>query len=322
MARPLRIEYPGAWYHVMNRGRRREDIFLDDRDKEMYLEVLEQACRLFNIEIHAYALMPNHYHLLLCTPEGNLSRAIRHLNGVYTQKFNKRHKIDGSLFRGRYKSIVVDKEEYLLELVRYIHRNAVKVGIAKNPGQYKWDSHIAYMDDKERPEWLVTLEVLSKFGKYEKESRRKLDAFVGKEVPGDLLKRLESINWPAMLGGAKFKDKIKEMMKGKEIDGREIKGYGEYREKRRREDKIQKIVSLGKDVLGRKRCRKLSGERKAIIYLLRMYGNTLKEIGEYMGGVSYVSVSRQYKQAEEEIKEKKGCYKELKEIGGRLKLQV
>jgi REP element-mobilizing transposase RayT len=130
MARPLRIEYPGAWYHVMNRGRRKEDIFQDDRDREMYLEVLEQIFRLFKIEIHAYSLMANHYHLLLCTPEGNLARAIRHLNGVYTQKYNKRHKIDGSLFRGRYKSIVVDKEEYLSEK-GYNEENIKKIISAK-----------------------------------------------------------------------------------------------------------------------------------------------------------------------------------------------
>lgn len=322
MARPLRIEYPGAWYHVMNRGRRKEEIFQDDRDREMYLEVLDQTFRLFKIEIHAYSLMANHYHLLLCTPEGNLARAIRHLNGVYTQKYNKRHKIDGSLFRGRYKSIVVDKESYLLEVVRYIHRNAIKAGLEKKPGEYKWDSHSAYMNGRQSPKWLMTEEVLSKFSKYEKEARREMRAFVNMEVPKDLLKKLESVNWPSMLGGKKFKEKIRDIVKGKEIDSCEIKGYKDYREKGYNEENIKKIIFAKQDILEKRRSRKLSGERKAIIYLLRMYGKTLKEIGLCMGGISYVSVSRQYKYAEEEINKKAGCYNHLKEITKILKLQV
>jgi len=126
MSRPLRIEYSGAWYHVMNRGRRREKIYYDKKDYEQFLKVLEETSSLFSVEIHAYTLMPNHYHLLIRTPKGNLSRGMRHINGVYTQRFNNKYKIDGSLFRGRYKSILVEEESYLLELVRYIHRNAYK----------------------------------------------------------------------------------------------------------------------------------------------------------------------------------------------------
>ena len=116
MARPLRIEYPNAWYHVMNRGRRREKIFYDERDCSTFLQVLQKCVEMFELEIHAYASMPNHYHLLARTPRGNLSRAMRHLDGVYTQKVNRRHKVDGSLFRGRYKSILVDADSYLMEL--------------------------------------------------------------------------------------------------------------------------------------------------------------------------------------------------------------
>ncbi len=108
MTRPLRIQYPGAWYHIMNRGRRREDIFSTNEDYITFIEVLKETISLWNINIVAYCLMPNHYHLLLHTPEGNLSRCMRHINGVYTQRYNRAKRHDGQLFRGRYKSILLD----------------------------------------------------------------------------------------------------------------------------------------------------------------------------------------------------------------------
>ena len=110
MSRPLRIEYPGAWYHVMNRGRRSEKIFFVDADRQAFIQVLQEASELWNIRISAYCLMSNHYHLLVQTPDGNLSRAMRHINGVYTQRFNRRHKKEGQLFRGRYKGVLVEAQ--------------------------------------------------------------------------------------------------------------------------------------------------------------------------------------------------------------------
>ena len=102
MARPLRIEYAGAWYHVMNRGRRQDNIFSDRKDFEAFLVTLQEASEIFNFKVAAYCLMTNHYHLLVQTPNGNLSRAMRQINGVYTQRYNRRHRVDGQLFRGRY----------------------------------------------------------------------------------------------------------------------------------------------------------------------------------------------------------------------------
>ena len=327
MARPLRIEYPGAWYHVMNRGRRHESIFHDERDYELFLRILEQTCRLFNLEVHAFTLMPNHYHLLAQTPLGNLSRAMRHLNGVYTQKYNRRHGIDGGLFRGRYRSILIEEEAYLLELVRYIHRNAYKAGLEGDIGRYRWDSHRGYVTEQGRPEWLKTDVVLGKFSQYENEARIEMEAFVRKSVPDGLLKKLEGAKWPSVLGGKEFKDKIKKMIKGEELDKREISGYPEYSEHRivdkdQFEVEINRIILAKKETMEKTRSKKLSGERRAIVYLLRQYGKTLREIGEYMGNVSYVSISRQYRQAEEEIKSEIGCYGELCVITEALKLQV
>ena len=145
MSRPLRIEYPGAWYHVMNRGRRGEKIFYTKEDCEIFLVLLQEAANLWDVRISAYCLMNNHYHIQVQTPQGNLSRFMRHLNGVYTQRYNRLHGYDGQLFRGRFKSIIVEEDNYLLELMRYIHRNPLRAGMVENLDDYPWSSHHGYL---------------------------------------------------------------------------------------------------------------------------------------------------------------------------------
>ncbi len=140
MTRPLRIEFSNAWYHVMNRGRRRENVFYSDEDRRTFLSLLSDLHDKFHVKIHAYCLMGNHYHLLLNTPLPNLSRAIRHLGGVYTQEFNRAHRKEGALFRGRYRSKLIDSDEYLTQLSRYIHLNPVDAGIVHAPENYEWST--------------------------------------------------------------------------------------------------------------------------------------------------------------------------------------
>src|SRR5512139_1965070 len=123
MSRPLRIEYLDAWYHVLNRGSRRESIFREERDYKNFLRTVEEASECWDLRVAAYCLMPNHYHLLVQTPRGNLSRCMRHIDGIYTQRFNRLHGHDGPLFRGRYKALLIDADRYLLALVQYVHRN-------------------------------------------------------------------------------------------------------------------------------------------------------------------------------------------------------
>jgi len=164
MSRPLRIEYEGAWYHVMNRGAGKKEIFHTLEHYELFLGLLNEIHNRYRIEIHAYCLMPNHYHLLIHTPLANLSRAIKYLNGLYTQRYNKLLKTDGPLFRGRFKSIIVDADNYLLTLNRYIHLNPVVAQIVKNAEQYRWSSYSAYLDQKLAPRWLTINVTLSKFG--------------------------------------------------------------------------------------------------------------------------------------------------------------
>jgi putative transposase len=126
MARPLRIELPGGLYHVTSRGDRREDIFLGDGDRLMWLELFGQVCRRFNWICHAWCLMDNHYHIVVETVEGNLTQGMRQLNGVYTQNFNRTHHRVGHVFQGRYKAIIVEKDSYLQELARYVVLNPVR----------------------------------------------------------------------------------------------------------------------------------------------------------------------------------------------------
>jgi putative transposase len=296
MARPLRIEYPGAWYHVMNRGRRREKIFQSDRDYKIFLEILGECVRLFSIEIHAYSLMPNHYHLLIRTPNANLSRAMRHLNGVYTQKINKRYRYEGSLFKGKFKSIVLEEDTYFQELIRYIHRNPLKAKIVERMIDHKWTSHRSYMLDGEGPEWLRKDTALSKFGKYEKSSRLKMDAFVKQEVPEDLENMMERVKWPALLGGKEFKKKIGELIRGKEIEVREVPQCKETETRISAGEVaallIEKFEDWDKSVFGRSKERSLVRKRRKFVYVCREYLQVpCREICDVLGGASFALIS-------------------------------
>lgn len=156
MARPLRIEFPGAIYHVTSRGDRREPIFADDGDRVAILAVLEQSMRRFDAQVLSYCLMGNHYHLVLHTRQANLSLLMRHLNGVYTQAYNRRHGKVGHVFQGRFKAILVDRDNYLLELCRYVELNPVRAAMVATAADWPWSSYLAHTGSTEGPDWLDT----------------------------------------------------------------------------------------------------------------------------------------------------------------------
>jgi putative transposase len=163
MAKPLRIEYPGAIYHLTARGNARQPIFLDDWDRSVFLALLGDIVERYNWHCHAYCLMGNHYHLLIETPDANLSIGMRQLGGIYTQKFNRLHSRVGHLFQGRYVSILIDRESYLLELCRYIVLNPVRAKMVTHPGDYPWSSFAATAGTVSRPQFLSIAWMLAQF---------------------------------------------------------------------------------------------------------------------------------------------------------------
>jgi REP element-mobilizing transposase RayT len=188
MARPLRLEFAGALYHVTARGDRREPIYTDEQDRCLWLHVLDEVCQRFNWVIHAYCQMTNHYHFVVETPDANLSQGMRQLNGVYTQRFNRRHGLVGHLFQGRYKAILVQKESYLLEVSRYVVLNPVRAGMVGAPQDWPWSSFRVMLDGHE-PE-LKSLDTewsLSWFGLKHDDAVRAYAQFVisgiGKDSP-------------------------------------------------------------------------------------------------------------------------------------------
>ena len=163
MARPLRIEYAGALYHVTARGNEKKDIYFTKADRGEFLEILGKVCDRFNWICHAYCQMRSHYHILLETPDGNLSHGMRQLNGVYTQYINRTHRRVGHLFQGRFKGILVQKENYLRELARYIVLNPVRAEMVVGPGDWPWSSYRATVGTEQKPPWLTTDWLLSGF---------------------------------------------------------------------------------------------------------------------------------------------------------------
>ena len=165
MVRPLRLEYAGALYHITSRGDRREPIYEDDDDRKRFMSLLDHVCETYNWLCHSYCLMGNHYHLLIETPEANLSKGMRQLNGVYTQNYNRKHKRVGHVFQGRYKAILVEKQSYLLELARYIVLNPVRAQMVHAAGDWQWSSYRATIGQSIASSCLATDWLLAAFSK-------------------------------------------------------------------------------------------------------------------------------------------------------------
>ena len=292
MPRPLRIQYPDAWYHVMNRGRRGESVFLDEQDYSLFVELLKEVVDMYKVRVAAYCLIPTHYHLLIQTPGGDLSRCMRHLNGIYTQRFNRAHHCDGQLFRGRYKSILVDADSYLLELVRYIHRNPLETGLVKELNQYTWSSHKGYLSNTKKWNWLHKSFIFSLFARDRKEGIKTYKRFVLMESPEEISRIFSQRKFPSMLGSKKFINRVKKKFSRK-------KRHDEIPESRRLAPGSEKIKKAICKAYGIKKSSLLSSRRGvvneprnvAIFLMRRLRGEKLEEIGRQFGIAKYSSVS-------------------------------
>lgn len=276
MARPLRIEYRGAVYHLTARGNRQADIYLDDDDREKFLRLLGQVCERYRWRCLAYCLMDNHYHLVIETPKANLSQGMRQLNGIYTQTFNRRHNRVGHVFQGRFKGIVMDKNSYLLEVARYVVLNPVRAGMTRSATQWRWSSYRPTTGQTASPVWLATDELLALFGRQRGRARQRYVAFIreGKHQPGPWAHLRNQV----FLGDERFVKRLRRKYLGKQAVQGDI---SEVPQAQRR--KPAKALAWYE---GRYRDRKLA---MAKAYLSGSY--TLKAVGDYFG-VHYTTVSR------------------------------
>lgn len=279
MARPLRIEFPGALYHVTARGNAREKIFLDDADRVTFLEVYEHVSQRFNWCCHAYCLMSNHYHLVIETPEANLAKGMRQLNGVYTQRFNRIHGRIGHVFQGRYKAVLVEREAYLLALCRYVVLNPVRAKMVRSAREWPWSSYRATAGQAARPSWLTPDWLLAQFGRTRRTAQEAYREFVseGREAPSIW----EQLQHQMYLGSARFMREVQKRQSARQ-DLSEIP-----RAHRRPPPKPLAAYAQGR-----------GDPKAAMVRAFASGGYTLKEIAQYFG-VHYSTVSRAVKSQED-----------------------
>lgn len=216
MARPLRIEYPGALYHVTSRGNGKRLIFLNDQDRRVWLELLEETVKAHRFIVHAYCLMGNHFHLLIETPEGNLARGMHYLNAAYTQWFNKVHGRVGHVLQGRYKAFVIEKDSYFLEVARYIVLNPVRAGVVRSPGQWPWSNYRATVGKAATPDFLCIKDTLRYFDRDMAKACQSYSSFVRDRLRQE--SPFRDAKHRCILGSPQFVHEIWEKTKGKEIE--------------------------------------------------------------------------------------------------------
>jgi len=305
----------------MNRGLAYQDVFSDRVDRELFLNLIGECHQMWGIQVLAYCLMGNHYHLLFQTPQGNLSRVMRHLDGLYTQRYNRRHHRDGPLFRGRYKSIVVDEDVYLLGVARYIHRNPKEAGLVQRLERYAWSSYRVYMKKEKRPQWLDVNQLMGRFA--EKGRLKAFQEYMGSEVEEEVRKFYSSRKWVPVWGSEGFVERVRKIVKKSQKNIREIPEA-----KRSFQPTMQKCLAAVKRVYGikgEKIKQSRRGERNEAramgMYVCRWIGGMKQEeiAKEFrLGGYSGVSstIRRMKKELERGGKELKK-YKEIEGVLGR-----
>ncbi|HTN71537.1 MAG TPA: transposase [Methylomirabilota bacterium] len=283
MARPLRIEFDGALYHVTSRGNDRKPIFRNDTDRELFLNILAHVTERFHWICHAYCLMNNHYHLVVETPDGNLSRGMRQLNGVYTQAFNRRHHRVGHVFQGRFKGILVQKDSHFLEVCRYVVLNPVRAKSVTSPHQWKWSSYRATAGIAAAHGCLTVEELLTQFGQRKPQAQEKYREFVRAGIDGVSI--WDELEGQSLLGVDGFAEGLLEHVKGKK-QIREIPKGQRYVAR-------PSLQNLFKTVGNRK-----SSRNRLMTEAVNRHGYSQIEVADFLG-LHYSTVSRLMKTAEE-----------------------
>lgn len=316
MGRSLRIEYPCALYHITSRGNEKKKIFVSDEDRLKFLGIIEDYHDRYGILIHSYVLMDNHYHLILETPQGNLLKVMHGINSGYTGYFNRKYKRTGHLFQGRYKAILVEKDNYLIELSRYVHLNPVRAKAVERPEQYKWSSYCGYIGKRERNAWIEYAWVLSQFSNDSKKAMREYKGFVEEGLLKEIPPPLKDIHGQIVLGGGQFIEKIKKMLTGQELsrDITERKRFKMLPDP----DKIIKEVAaafgVDKDIIKGKGQRSNTARNAAIYFVQRYTGLKNEEIGEIFGGIHYSAVSKASWRLKQEMADNKQVEKLIKAL--------
>ncbi len=288
MARPLRLQYSGACYHVTSRGNEKKPIFRNQKDREKFLGYLESAVVRYGAIIHVWCLMDNHYHLFLETPTGNLSQIMRHINGAYTTYFNVKWKRTGHLFQGRYKAILVEADQYATELSRYIHLNPARAGIVDTPEEYLWSSYRSYVGKSTPPAWLKTEFILGYFGGKTAAAKNEYSEFVKARLKSEYESPLLATVASTLLGSPDFVRDVTDRYLGEKEDIRNVPAARALLQRPSIDGILEKVHAELSDV----KLLSNRGIKNIGIYCCHRYsGATLKEIGDHFG-ISGAAVSQ------------------------------
>lgn len=319
MARPLRIEYEGAFYHVTARGNERKRIYDSTPDYEKFRSYLKRAQEKYGYVLHCYVLMTNHYHLLIETPQANLGRVMHYINGSYANYFNIKKRRSGHFFQGRYKGILIDKDSYLLELSRYLHLNPVRAKMVKRPQDYPYSSYGSYIG-QEKEDIVYRDLILGMMGKDQRRAKGRYKDFVNRGIGSKLANPLKGVYGGMILGGKRF---IKEMLR--RLDEGSL-AKKEFSYKRSfvssvfAED-IQEFLSSSLEQSWEEIVKgKNKGHRNLAIYLFKQHtGLTNKQMGSICGEMSYSAVSKAYHRFKENLEQDTVLKKEVEEVMSNVK---
>jgi len=324
MARALRILIPGGYYHVTCRGNERKSIYKDDTDRSAFIEKLQDSVKIYHVEVHAYVLMSNHFHLIVSTPKGNLSEFMRHFNIRYTAGFNRRHRRIGHLYQGRYKAIIIDRDNYLLELSRYVHLNPIRILPLRQKNtqvqrryleNYPWSSLSGYLDAQRKQSWVAYDAVLGQTGG----SRKAYREFLTEGVQSGYPSPWEELKGQVVLGEKGFVERVK----------RRIKPSNSHRElpalrglKASEPTTVVREVARyfgleEKQLMGKRTGHR--DERALAMELLYRHANVhQEEIGRTLGQLNYTSVSRERARLRQKLDQKSSLAHAMRAIETKL----